>query len=376
MEVVVLMFHSRFLADKDDCTGCELCANICPKNAVIMKPSDKDGFWYPFVDWNKCVQCGICEKLCPVINPLDKHGTDFYSKVYAANALNEDTREWSASGGIFPTLAEKVLEADGCVAGVVWENTISVKYKLICNVNQLNPLRGTKYFQSRMSTIYNEIEQKLNQGKKVLFCGTPCQVRAVLDYCRSRHIEEGLILVDLLCRGVPSPKAYAHWISEMERKRGEKVSFVQIKEKKNGWHNIGTRITYADGGEEYYALSGSSFMDSFVNDNMSIRESCFHCQYKSVDRISDLTIGDFWGYHNPALVDDKGTSIICINSKKGQELFDSIRNRLKIRPSTMWRAVRGNVPAFEELEENKGRTSFWNYLEQYDLTEALRKARK
>lgn len=364
------------LADREHCTGCGYCASICADRAIEMKQSDVDGFFYPDIDTERCVGCGLCEQACPALRLPVEQGTEgFCSAVYAARALMDGIREHSASGGIFPVLASKILEENGCVAGVAWEGKTSAFHRMIQEKNDLPLLRGTKYFQSRMGNVYEEIRQMLSQGKRVLFCGTPCQVRAVGNYCRRKGMEEGLILVDLLCRGVPSQKAYKHWIWEEEEKKGSKIQFVQIKEKRNGWDRIGTRITFEDGSETYYSLYENAFMDGFLRDNISVRGSCYHCPYKTVKRGSDLTIGDFWGYRNPGFADNKGTSVVIINSEKGRKLFESVREDLKAAPSTMWRVVNGNPAAFEPLQENRARKVFWELLDEHSFTAALDMAR-
>lgn len=366
----------KILADKEHCTGCGCCASICVKKAIEMKLSDTDGFIYPCINEEKCVGCGLCEQVCPALHiSVEQKTEEFASEVYAVKAVEDEIRMHSASGGIFSVIASRILEEDGCVVGVAWEGKTSVCHQMIQDKTDLALLRGTKYFQSRMGTVYDKMRQMLKRGKKVLFCGTPCQVKAVKNYCKMKNIGNGLILVDLLCRGTPSPKAYEHWIWEEEGRQESKIRFVQIKEKKNGWNKIGTRITFEDGSEKYYSLYENAFMDSFLRDNISVRSSCYHCPYKTIKRGSDLTIGDFWGYNNPGFGDNKGTSVVIINSEKGRKVFECIKDNLKIAPSTMWRVVNGNRGAFEKLDENGARDLFWKLLDAHSFTTALETAR-
>lgn len=364
------------LANQKHCTGCGCCAAVCVKRAIEMKQSDVDGFFYPQIEEEKCVGCGLCEQVCPALHMTEgQEEEEFCSEVYAARAMEDKIREQSASGGVFSVLAAEILEENGCVAGVAWERTTSVCHRIIQERDDIVLLRGTKYFQGRMGTVYEEIRQMLNRGKKVLFCGTPCQVSAVKNYCKMKEPEDRLILVDFLCRGIPSQKAYEHWVWEEEEKQGSRISFVQIKEKKNGWDKIGTRITFENGSEKYYSLYENVFLDSFLRDNISVKSSCYHCPYKTVKRGSDLTIGDFWGYRNPGFGDNKGTSVVIVNSEKGRRLFESVRRDLKTAPSTMWRVVNGNRAAFVPLEENKAREVFWKLLDSHSFTTALNMAR-
>ncbi len=364
------------LADQEHCTGCGCCAAVCARNAIEMKRSDVNGFLYPQITKEKCVGCGLCEQACPALHITAEQGIEkICSEVYAASAIEDEIREHSASGGVFSVFAAGVLEEGGCVVGVAWEGMTSACHRMIQDKSDLALLRGTKYFQSRMGSIYEEIQKMLGQGKKVLFCGTPCQVRAVGNYCKMKGIEDGLILVDLLCRGIPSQKAYEHWIWEEEEKQGRRIQFVQMKEKRNGWNKVGTRVTFENGSETYYSFYENVFADSFLRDNTSVRNSCYHCPCKTVKRGSDLTIGDFWGYRNPGFADNKGISVVIVNSERGRKLFESVRGNLKTAPSTMWRVVNGNRAAFEPLKENKARDVFWKLLDEYSFTTALNTAR-
>lgn len=364
------------LADREHCTGCGCCAAVCAKHAIELKQSDLDGFFYPYIDTEKCMDCGLCGQVCPALHIGVKRETkEFCSEVYAARALEDEIRENSASGGAFSVLATEILEEDGCVVGVAWEGKTFARHRMIHDKSELVLLRGTKYFQSRMESVYEKIQQMLIKGKQVLFCGTPCQVRAIENYCEMKGTRDGLILVDLLCRGIPSQKAYEHWIWEEEEKQGSRIQFVQMKEKRNGWNKVGTRITFEDGSEKYYSLYENAFADSFLRDNTSIRDSCYHCPYKNIKRDSDLTIGDFWGYHNQGFADNKGISVVVVNSERGQRLFDSIRKDLKTAPSTMWKLVQGNHAAFTQIEESRAREVFWNFLDKYSFTTALELSR-
>lgn len=367
---------TAILVDREHCTGCGSCASVCMKKAIEMRQSAVDGFIYPYIKEEECVGCGLCEQVCPALQiTARQEEEEFCSEVYAARALEDESREHSASGGIFSVLAARILEETGCVVGVAWEGKTAIHHRMIYDKNDLVFLRGTKYFQSRMGDIFGKIRRILDQGKQVLFCGTPCQVSAVKNFCKVTGNGDRLFLVDFLCRGIPSQKAYAHWIEEEEEKQGSRIRFVQIKEKRNGWDKIGSRITFEDGSEKYYSLFENIFMDSFLRDNISVRNSCYHCTYKTVKRCSDLTIGDFWGYRNPGFADNKGTSVVIVNSEKGLKLFESVRGGLKTAPSTMWRVVNGNQAAFGQLKENKAKGVFWKLLDEHSFTTALEMAR-
>lgn len=362
------------LADQAHCTGCGACSAICREHAITMRQSEKDGFYRPHLDKSVCIECKKCEWICPELCERPEIN-QYYGKVYAAVNLDDEKRNASASGGIFAALAEGILKKNGLAAGVAYDGHLNAVYELEGSIEGLRTLMGSKYMQSKMGNIYSEISQKLKEGKEVLFCGTPCHVAAIKRFTREKGLEERLTTVDVLCRGVPSPKVFHKYIEGIENQQDKKVVFVKFKDNENGWHGINTRIIMEDGSECYLPILQSTYLNGFLQDNMTVRESCFHCSYKKMERPGDITIGDFWGLKNTRLEDDKGTSLVILNSRKGVDLWEEIKHALAYKESTMWRVVKGNGMAFQKLPANPNRERFWQYLEQYDYEKALCMAR-
>lgn len=352
------------LASKDFCTGCGACAAVCPVHAISMKTDEKTGFLYPFPDMEKCIHCGGCEKICCINHLFPDEKYREYSDVYAVNNRSMQVRHRSASGGAFSAIATTMLKCGGSVVGVALSEHHTCRHVMIESESELEPLEGTKYFQSDMTGIYEKILNKVKAGnKEVMFCGTPCQVCAVKSYAKEKGIEERMILVDLLCRGIPSPYVYQKYIELLEKEYRKKVLNVHMKEKTMGWNKIGTMVTFEDGSMEYIAKDDSLFLKSFIETNLSIRESCFHCRHKTIYREGDITIADFWGLKNNHLLDNKGTSLVILSTEKGRKFFEQAKQYLDYIPSTMWRAYKGNGAAFHKVFcDPQQRSSFFELL--------------
>lgn len=338
------------LVTEDLCTGCGLCTASCPVQAISMKENLKNGFLYPHLAVEQCVFCGKCEELCPANHTVLKESRQEYSDVYAANNRDKKVRYKSASGGLYSAFALGMLRNGGSVAGVAYAGRNSCRHVMVEREEELEQLQGTKYFQSDMTGIYEKILSQVKvKNRDVLFCGTPCQVHAVKNYAQEKGIRDRIILIDLLCRGIPSPYVYAKYIDLLEEEYGKKVSGIQLKEKTEGWDKIGTMATFEDGTSEYIAKDESAFIKSFIETDLAVRESCFHCKYKTIHREGDITIADFWGLKNNHLLDNKGTSLVILSTEKGRKLFEQIKQDLDYIPSTMWRAYKGNYAAFHPV---------------------------
>lgn len=311
----------QVLENMDLCYGCAACANICAKyNAIEMKP-DEDGFLYPIIDQNKCVDCYACQRVCPQLYPSYKGMTT--PSVYAAMASDE-IREKSASGGIFTLLANYAFEKNGYVCGAVFTDDFkSVFHTMINNEKDLDPLRRSKYMQSENGEIHKIIREKLNLGEFVLFVGTPCQCAGLTTFLRKDY--ENLLMVDLICHGTPSPKAWNKFLEEVGGERN--VKDVNFRYKGLiGW-SATTYIQFEDG-EEYISRFKDCRFEQASSKALISRKSCGTCQFARIPRQGDITIGDFWGItkYNPSLDDRKGTSAILINNEKGNKVVESIRD--------------------------------------------------
>lgn len=330
------------LAANEYCTGCAACASVCPKGCITMM-ADEDGFLFPVVDGEKCVSCGLCEKACPIITPPEKPAKK--SVAYAAYSRDEAMRLSSSSGGVFTELAKVVLHDSGAVFGAAYNAQFEVVHICVENEADLARLRGAKYAQSDLGDSFRDVKRRLEQGQKVLFSGTPCQIGGLKAFLRKDY--ERLLTVDFVCHSVPSPMAWREYVKYRSRQDngGEMPCAINLRDKQTGWTNYrySNLFTYADG-HAHAARSGESlYMKLFVGGYIN-RESCANCQFKGYSRVSDLTIGDFWGIWDiaPEMDDNKGTSVVLVQSESGAALLRSVSDQLILKPVTPEEASRHN----------------------------------
>lgn len=302
------------------CTGCSVCHDGCPVNAIHME-EDALGFLYPAVDANLCVDCGFCEKVCPKLNAY--HGNSENPDCYAARAEDGIRRE-SSSGGIFTVLARHVLAQDGIVCGAAMDEDYTVRHICIENEEGLARLRQSKYVQSDTRSVYREIKGYLENKRKVLFSGCPCQVAGARNYFGNAA---DIIYVDLLCHGVPSGKMWTDYINESFQM--DKISGIQFRSKLNGWRSDQLRVFFRDGTSECVPWEESAYEEGFQR-NIVLRDGCEDCEFCGKQRQGDITLGDFWRVeeHDPALNDRKGTSVVLVNNQKGADLLHQVENSL------------------------------------------------
>lgn len=314
------------IKDKRKCTGCYACANICPKRCIELK-ADNQGFKYPEIDKEKCIQCNLCNKVCPVKNiPEVSKNTQFY----AIQNRNDNIRKLSTSGGVFYSLAKHMIDTKNYVCGVGFDENGRVVHKIINNLNDLPDLLGSKYVQSDLKEIFKQIRQILKEGKKVLFVGTPCQVAGLQNFI-GNELKQNLLLVDLVCYGVPSPKVYESWKKQIEKKYKKKVDRVFFRDKSFGFAAPNVKISFEDGKTKEQTMLIKSYMKLFMN-NLSIRPSCTDCKFKGVNRTSDITLGDCWsiGKFEKKMDDNNGTTTVLIHTNKGKNAINDINLDIKI----------------------------------------------
>ena len=343
------------------CTGCKMCADLCPKNAIMFN-EDKEGFWYPSVDGNTCINCGLCTKKCPALNPFrkeDNHEPD----VYALWSRNDETRTTSTSGGVFWEFAEWFILNGGVVVGSRYGNDWRSAFHAIAStIEELEALKGSKYFQSDTSGIYKKTRSYLEQGIHVLFCGSPCQIAALHAYLNKQY--DNLYTMDFICRSINSPKAFKSYINELEKKYGSKVSEVHLKDKTNGWQSLASRVTFEDGQISLEDKNTDYWVRGFIHNDLYTRESCYHCQYKVLPRAAaDLTIGDFWGIRNQEQSDMfKGISVLLVNSDKGKKLFEMVCDRFYFQEHSMTEVFPGNPALLKNPVRTAKQDKFFELL--------------
>ena len=362
------------ITDKSKCCGCCACVDSCTHNAIILK-NDIEGFWYPVVDKDKCTNCGLCEKVCPElhISELKKNDFDKPSKTIAAIHKKMSVRWDSTSGGAFSALADTMYEQGGYVSGAIYNEDFSVRNYISNNPEDLVKLRSSKYLQSKAEGLYKEIRELLRKGEKVLACGTPCQMVALRSFLRKDY--ENLIIVDFICRGVNSPKVYRKYLDALERKYGGKVVYVKAKNKELGWRNL-TRKVIFDNGKVYYGIHMEDDFRRGYHTNVFCRPSCYSCQYKGFPRMADITIADYWGIEkiDKNLDNNIGTSMILLNSKKGEAYFEQAKDRLEWRETSFESILPGNIALRKSIEPAKiDRKRFFEDLDKGTFEEVTEK---
>ena len=353
------------IQNKVDCCGCNACGDACPKQAITFK-TDNEGFWYPEVDMVKCIDCGLCEKVCPIQHKANHVERYSDPNVFAAYTKDETIRLDSTSGGIHSMLAQKMYERNAYVGGAVYNPDHTVSQIVDDNPDRLPEIRSSKYLQSNAEGIYKEIRNLLKEGKNVFFCGCPCQIHAIYNFLGKEY--DNLVTCDFICRGVNSPKVFLKYIEMLERQFGSKATEIKFKNKKWGWHNFSLRVNFENGREYCKDRWHDLFFIGYLQAGNFTRPSCYECHFKGFPQKADITLADFWGIEkvDPTMDQDKGTSLVMVNSDKGQALFDSIKDKIEWRKFTMDDARRGNPAMDGSLKSTKpNRDAFFMDLDLY-----------
>lgn len=303
------------------CVGCGACAWRCPAKAISMQP-DKEGFTRPVVDRGKCIGCGACRTVCPAGQEAVRGTPD----TFCAYSRDEEIRQKSSSGGVFTELAQQVLEREGVVVGAAWDRGTVLRHQAVDSIGGLTALRGAKYVQSDMSSAYPAIAEALESKRPVLFCGTPCQTAAVE---RTFGRPEGLLLVDIVCHGVPSPRVLEQYFDEIAQKQGEPVAGIDFRDKSTGWKGYSVTARLRKGGKLTHPASADTYMKLFLAD-VGLRPSCYRCTTRGRASCADLTLGDFWGANRlfPDKDDDKGLSLVLVHTDAGRRAWEALRENV------------------------------------------------
>ena len=304
---------------KNECTGCAVCDKVCPHNAIDMKET-KEGFNYPIINDDKCTDCGICIKKCHSINSNDNFNNNCKQEIYDIRA-SDDIRMKSSSGGMFTIAANYVLENNGYVCGASFTNDwLGVEHIIIDNKKDLDKLRGSKYIESNLGNIFIEIKKLLDDNKLVLFTGCPCQVSALKSYLSNKKYDN-LITMDVLCGGIVPQKVWKKYLREKFTDNEIKnIEYISFRDKNKFNWDVGLFIKFKNN-KEYIA---DKVKDKYVRlfyDHTSIKEECIKCKYRKYERVGDISIGD---YDDEMAKDNKGVSLVLINSLNGKKLFDII----------------------------------------------------
>lgn len=343
------------IVKKQNCCGCFACYNICSQKCISMQSND-EGFWYPVVDTKRCIDCGLCEKVCPILN---KKIIENHPVAYACINKDDKIREQSSSGGVFTVIAERVIANNGVVFGAGFDDEFNVVHSWTDKINDLGNFRGSKYVQSCIGNTYKQARDFLKQGRQVLFSGTPCQIAGLRSYFGKDY--ETLICLDIICHGVPSPLVWQEYRSKVAKNK--EVNFISFRDKTYGWKRCSLKFTYNNDDIYIKDLSTDEFMQGFLK-NLYLRPSCYVCSFKTLNRQSDITLGDFWGIQNilPDFDDDRGTSLILVNSKKGNAIFSSVADKLDYKKVDIDQAILYNPSTVKSVDYNPKRDQFFREL--------------
>ena len=315
-----------------------------------MKP-DSEGFLYPEADGSKCIDCGLCEKVCHELNPYEERSP---LKVFAANNKDDKVRVASSSGGVFAILAEKTINEGGVVFGARYDENWQVKLDYTETEEGIVGFRGSKYVQASTDTAYADCERFLKEGRKVLFTGSPCQIAGLKHFLRKD--DDHLVTMDFVCHGTPSPKAWGKYLDETIDQINKSI---QERNQSRPAFEFGVD---ADSMVISVPNSENAYMRAFLC-NLDLRPSCHHCKAKCGRSGSDLTIGDFWGVqeHHPEMDDDKGTSLVLVNTRKGEEAMDM--NQVVFVESTYQIASEHNPSIDKSVAPHPNRAVFFSKLD-------------
>lgn len=350
-----------------ECTLCGACVNACPTDAISFSKPYLD-FCYPQVKEDVCLHCDLCEKACPVLGKKAEP-IEGFPVAFAAKSNDEAARLHSSSGGTFYEFASQMLRDGGYVCGAVFDDKFHVKHILSNAKEDILRMMGSKYAQSNMGYCYREIKDVLEKGCKVLFSGCPCQAAGLRTFLGKEY--PNLLLVELICHGIPSDRMLQTYIGMQERKYGAKLARMEFRNKKKGWHNSSVRMEFENHRIYSIPYTADAYTIGFLR-NITLKSSCYDCHFRNFAAGSDIILGDFWGAEVELPEDDnKGISAILVNSGKGMDLID--RCNLALTPANVETVIRYNKNLLCSAAPSPQRSSFYASADTNGLEEAIRR---
>lgn len=343
------------IVNKHDCCGCTACASACNLHAISMD-MDEEGFFYPHVNLQLCTNCSLCERVCPIIRYDTIVDKNINPTIFALYHRDDSIRQASSSGGVFAALVDYAFLRNGIAYGAVYDKGFVVKHKKAENKEEAMLFRGSKYVQSDMLNIYIEVKRYLDNGRYILFSGTPCQVEGLKCFLRKRYAN--LTTVDILCHGVPSPKVFSDYVSFIRRNSDFELTKIYMKDKTFGWKYPNLRLYFGSHVSQFNTVL-SNLWNKIYYGHLVTRPSCYTCRFTNYHRSGDITIGDFWGIEKvyPKIDMDKGISLIMLNNNKGLEVWNCIKEQFEYIPSNIKECVQPNLQ--HPVCEPVNRDAFW-----------------
>lgn len=348
---------------KYDCCGCSACYSVCPVKAIEMV-EDEEGFLYPQIDENKCIGCKLCQEVCPLNNkPTDNNP----HHLFAVKNKNENERINSTSGGVFSLLAHYVELQKGVIYGAAFSDKYKVKHMRAETQAEWKKFCVSKYVQSDINDVFSMVEYDLHSDKLVLFTGTPCQVDGLKQYLqKKKNNVDKLITCDIVCHGVPSPKIWHKYLQFISKNRIDSIGNISFRDKtEKGWHNSTLTIDNTENNNIICETHGDNLYSQLFFAHYILRLSCHTCKYANLHRPGDITLGDFWGIekHYSEFDDEKGISLVMINSPNGKNIWEKINKDVEFIEVTKEQAIQPNLTA--PSAENPNRDFFWRWYKKY-----------
>lgn len=362
------------MISQERCCGCSACVNVCPLNCITMVMNG-EGFFIPQIEQNKCLQCHLFDKVCPV-----EHGRENKSEkrpeVYVGFHQDPEIRLSSSSGGIFTAIAEIILKEQGVVYGAAMrDDCYGVDQVRVTSNEDLHKLRGSKYVQSNVGKTFRQASEDLKNGRQVLYTGTPCQIEGLKSYLGKEY--NNLICMDFVCHGVPSEKAWKSYVQLQEKKYGSIAQKASFRDKVTGWKDFSCSIYFEDGQKYSKPFEEDLFGATFVR-NADLRKCCYDCAFKKINRVSDITVADAWGIEQskPEFFDNYGTSLIYVHSAKGKKVLAEIGNKLKFAECTEKECQGWYSGLTHNAEKHPQRDLFYQHIDEMPFDKLVRKYAK
>lgn len=349
------------------CSGCHSCYNVCTQNAIIMM-EDQEGFLYPKIDQSKCIQCGLCQKVCKV---MECKNIEENVQAFSCVNKNDEIRVNSSSGGLFSAIAEAIINMGGVVFGAAYADDFTVRHICVNNITDLSKLRGSKYVQSTIGDVFSKVKSYLEQDKYVFFAGTPCQVNGLLSYLKKSY--DKLYTQDIICHGVGSPLVWRKYLSKRIEDAGNSdILSVSMRDKTYGWRRFYMRIDFINGTRYHKRQDVDTYLNGFIC-NLFLRPSCYKCEHKHFPRNSDFTIADFWNIDVVMKKNDDniGTSLMLINTEKGRVLFEQFKGTMLTQKVRVKDAIEDNFAVLNSVPEHSKRKFFFSNIEHNNIDKQI-----
>ncbi len=364
----------KTICDYLACTGCMACMSACAHKAIIMQ-ADDEGFFRPHIDESICTRCDLCREICPVNKPVSPFAPS--QTVYSGWSNNEEIRMLSSSGGAFTEIAKPVLNMGGVVFGCILNKDLKAVHSYIESEVDLEKLRGSKYVQSDIGQSFVNAKEFLQEGRQVLFSGTPCQIAGLRNYLRKDY--PNLLTVDLICHGVPTPLMFEEYKKYISQAEGFKnLTDVRFRCKKSSWIFFNMTVNGHVEKTQTKIYEGTYYEDPYIRGFLRdyfLRPSCHQCQYNNIRRVSDFTIADWWGYKKACSEDKnfrrKGVSLVMVNTPRAATICKQLDMLLKKR--TITEAIKTNKSFVTSFPASSQRREFWEYYRTHDFSKVVKK---